>query len=99
MNSKPYNYMNESIVKKTIKDYTNYRNLLKRSNVYYNSTFASAKVKSYKQQIQLNEERWKKMEEFRKSELKKELMETIFHPRNMHKFVDWGFIDESDLDL
>lgn len=100
MNINPYNYMNESVIKKTIHDYAHMKKLMKRS-INQNATFVFVgymKLELYRQQMEMHEERWKKMEEFRKSELKRELMERMFHPNNIHKFVDWGFIDESDIE-
>lgn len=48
-------------------------------------------------QLKIHEERWNMMETFRKSDVKKELMEKMFHPKNIHKFKDWGFIEENDI--
>ena len=35
--------------------------------------------------------RKKLQEDFSKSELKRELMEVIFHPKNLSKWEEWGF--------
>jgi len=101
MNSNPYYYMNESVIQKTVQDFTNLKKRMNRT-MNKNHTFlfvGSIKLKMYKQEIKMHEERWRKMEEFRNSELKRELMEKIFHPNNVHKFIDWGFIDNYGLHI